>query len=76
LRGFQRRIELKIIEEGGHLVPLEAPLKCADTTGVWIEEEMKVWWKEWAKDRTWRQMSEKDKGESIEQWIAGLKSRI
>ncbi|KAN0105880.1 prolyl aminopeptidase-like protein [Hyaloscypha variabilis] len=75
-RGFQRRIELKIIGEGGHLVPLEAPTKCADSAGVWIEEEMKVWWKEWAKDRRWRQTSEKDKGESIEKWMAGLKSRI
>jgi hypothetical protein len=60
----------------GHLVPVEAPIKCAELVGVWIDEEIRTWWKEWDKDRRWRQMSEKDKGKAVESWMTGLKSRI
>jgi len=76
LRGFERKVELLRIEGVGHLVPMEAPVKCAEHVGVWIEEEMRAWRKEWDKHKRWRQMSEKDKGDAVERWLTGLKSRI
>ena len=76
LRGFERKVELLNIEGQGHLVPMEALAECAEHVGVWIEEEIKVWWKEWEKNRRWRKMSVKDKGEAVDSWMTGLKSRI
>jgi pimeloyl-ACP methyl ester carboxylesterase len=75
-RGFKRRVEILQIEEVGHLVPMETPIKCAELVGVWIDEEMKLWRKEWDRNRKWRQMSEKEKGKAVGIWMAGLKSRI
>jgi pimeloyl-ACP methyl ester carboxylesterase len=75
-RGFQRKVELLEMVAVGHLVPMEAASKCAELVGVWIDEEMKMWRKEWDKNRRWRHMSEKDKCEAVASWMAGLKSRI
>jgi pimeloyl-ACP methyl ester carboxylesterase len=75
-RGFTRRVELLGMEGVGHLVQMEAPIKCAEIVVGWIDDEMKVWWKEWDKNKRWRQMSWEEKDKAVESWIAGLKSRI
>ncbi|KAE9362647.1 hypothetical protein N431DRAFT_490406 [Stipitochalara longipes BDJ] len=76
LRGFERKVELLKMECIGHLAPMEAPKKCAEHVGAWIEAEMKLWWKDWDKNRRWRHMSEQDKDEVVGRWMAELKSRI
>lgn len=76
LRGFKRRVELVEMKGVGHLMPMEAPGKSAEIVAVWIEEEMKSWWKEWERSKMWRQMNTEKKAKVVENWMAGLKSRI
>jgi hypothetical protein len=71
LRGFERRVELVEMQGVGHLVPMEAPRNCTEL--IWIEEEIKGWWKEWDRNRRWRQMRKEEKDIAVESWMTGLK---
>jgi hypothetical protein len=61
------------MEGVGHLVQLETPIKCVELGGRWPDDEMKGWWKEWDKNKRWRQMSKEEKDKSVESRMAGLK---
>jgi len=76
MRGFERRVELLEMKGVGHLMPMEAPGRCAEAVGSWISEEIKVWWKECAKNKKWREMQPEMKEKVVENWMASLKSRI
>jgi pimeloyl-ACP methyl ester carboxylesterase len=75
-RGYERRVEFVEMEGVGHLVLLERPGECAAVVGKWIDGEMVRWWKEWEKQRKWRVLGKEEKENLVENWMAGLKSRI
>jgi pimeloyl-ACP methyl ester carboxylesterase len=76
-RGQERRVEVQVLQGAGHLVPLERPAECAERAAKWVGEELEVWRKEeWEPSRRWREMGRKNKEETMERWIEGLKAKI
>jgi hypothetical protein len=75
-RGPERKFELVTVEGFGHLIPLEAPKKCAEMAGGWVRETLPWWEGVLERERKLRALGRDEREILIDDWVRSLKSKI
>ena len=75
-RGPERKVELVTLEGLGHLIPLEAPKRCAEMVAGWVRETLPWWEGELEREQKWKDLGRDEREELIDDWARSLKSKI
>jgi pimeloyl-ACP methyl ester carboxylesterase len=75
-RARERRVQVAVVPDVGHLVPMEAPTACAKAAAEWIDQEIGGLENKDKKLAGWRYSTLEEKEKLAEKWMASVKAKI